>query len=145
MVTTVEELIAVVLVVPGGINTVSMRCTTPLVAAMSAVVTFELPFTVTPEADDVTNKFCPCSVFTSCLAFRSLLYTADPENTWYVRTPTYSCLFCGCNNLFSAAFGSFLNAAFVGANTVNGPLPCNAVTRSPACSALTNVDKPALP
>merc|ERR1711937_718131 len=122
-----------------------MMCTTPLDAALSAAITFDLPFTNTPATDDVINTSSPCSVFTFCLACRSLLYTADPDKTWYVKMPTNSSLFCGCNSLFNAAEGNFANAAFDGANTVNGPVPCNELTRLPACSALTSVDRSALP
>merc|ERR1719183_1313424 len=45
-----------------GINTVSMMCTTPLVAPTSAVVTVALPLMCTPEAPFVTNKSWPSSV-----------------------------------------------------------------------------------
>merc|ERR1712032_1448832 len=129
----------------GGMSTVSMMCTTPFVAAMSAAMTFELRLMRTPAEEDVTNTSSPCSVFTSCVGFRSLLYTAAPDTTWYVRMPTSLSLLSGSNKLSSVALGSLANAALDGAKTVKGPLPCSAATRSPAFSAVTSVDKSLLP
>merc|ERR1712032_966143 len=129
----------------GGISTVSITCTTPFVAAMSAAITFELPLMVTPSEDFFTTTFCPWSVFTLCVGFRSLLYTAAPATTWYVRMSTSLPLFLGSNKLARVALGSLANAALAGANTVKGPLPCRAVTKLPALSAATSVDRPLVP
>merc|ERR1719183_2176288 len=129
-----------------GMSTVSMMCTTPFVAATSAVTTLELPLMTTPAAaEDVTNTVWPCSVFTFCVAFKSLLNTAAPDTTWYVRMSTSLALFSGSNKLASVALGSLANAALDGANTVKGPLPCSAATSPPACSAVTSVDRSLLP
>merc|ERR1719198_2500633 len=57
----------------GGMSTASMMCTTPFVAALSAAVTLALPLMVTPAPDFATVKSCPSSVFTFCVACRSLL------------------------------------------------------------------------
>ena len=129
----------------GGISTASMMCTTPFVAAMSAAVTLELRLMVTPAEEDSTNTSWPSSVLTFCVAFRSLLYTAAPDTTWYVRMLTSLPLFLGSNKLARVALGSLANAALDGANTVKGPLPCRAVTKSPALSAATSVDRPLVP
>merc|ERR1719331_1577172 len=134
----------VVVVGVGGMSTVSMMCTTPFVAAMSAAMTLESPLTRTPAEEDVTNTSSPCSVFTFCVGLRSLLYTAAPDTTWYVRMSTSLSLFLGSNKLLSVASGSLANAALDGANTVKGPLPCSAATRSPALSAATSVDRSSL-
>merc|ERR1712032_706170 len=125
----------------GGSRTASMMCTTPLVAPTSAVVTLAMPLMVTPAEDNLMDSDWPWSVLTFCVGLRSLLYTAAPATTWYVRTATKSFTFLGSNNRASSALGTLANAAFVGANTVNGPLDCRAPTRSPAFTAITSVDR----
>merc|ERR1719362_1788875 len=139
------ETAVVALAGAGGMSTVSMMCTTPFVAAMSAAITLELPLMVTPAEEDRTNTSSPCSVLTICVGFRSLLNTAAPDTTWYVRMPTSLSLFVGSNKLPSVALGSLANAALDGAKTVKGPLPCSAATRPPAFSAVTSVDRSLLP
>merc|ERR1719440_1585386 len=128
-------------VVVGGMSTVSMMCTTPFVAAMSADITLELPLMVTPSAEDVIDTSWPCSVSTSCEACRSLLYTAAPDTTWYFRMSANSSTFSGSNNLPSSALGILPNAALDGAKTVKGPAPSRAETRLAAARAVTSVDR----
>merc|ERR1719331_417027 len=123
----------------GGTNTVSMMCTTPLVAPTSAVVTLALPLMCTPFQPFVTSNCWPSSVLTCCEALRSLLYTAAPATTWYSSTASNCLMFFGSNRLCNVALGSLAKASLVGANTVNGPLPSRAVTRLPAVRAATRV------
>jgi len=129
----------------GGISTVSMMCTTPFVAALSAAVTLALLLMRTPAEDVVTRSPRPSSVLTVWAGLRSLLYTAAPDTTWYFRIVAKSCTFLGSNNRVSSAAGTLANAALDGAKTVNGPLPCRAVTRLPAVRAVTSVDRLSVP
>merc|ERR1719237_177 len=128
-----------------GTNTVSMMCTTPLVAATSAVVTLALPLMCTPRQLFVTSNCSPISVLTRCEALRSLLNTAAPATTWYSSTSSNSLMFFGSNRLFNIDLGSLEKAALVGANTVNGPLPSKAVTSLPAVRAATSVERSLVP
>ena len=50
-------------------------------------------------------------------------------------------LLAGLRRLAKTPLGKASNAAFVGAKTVNGPDPWRVLTRSPALSAVTRVDK----
>merc|ERR1719237_1035496 len=124
-----------------GTNTVSMMCTTPLVAPTSAVVTLALPLMCTPFQPFVTNNCWPSSVLTCCEALRSLLYTAAPATTWYSSTASNCLMFSGSNRLCNVALGSLAKASLVGANTVNGPSPSRAVTSLPAVRAVTSVER----
>merc|ERR1719182_423745 len=128
-----------------GTNTVSMMCTTPLVAATSAVVTLASPLMCTPFQPFVTNNCWPSSVLTCCEALRSLLYTAAPATTWYSSTASNCLMFFGSNRLCNVALGSLAKASLVGANTVNGPSPSRAVTSLPAVMAATRVDRSLVP
>merc|ERR1712032_526883 len=126
----------------GGISTVSMTCTTPFAATLSADITSATPLMVTPPAEeDVMDTSCPCNVVTSCAACRSVLYTAAPDTTWYVKMSDNSSTLPGSNNLSSSAVGIWPNAALDGAKTVNGPSPSRAETRLPAIRAVTSVDR----
>ena len=50
-------------------------------------------------------------------------------------------LFSGLTSVSTVPAGNFANASLVGANTVNGPVPDNVVTRSAALTAATSVVK----
>merc|ERR1719265_2265755 len=53
-------------------------------------------------------------------------------------------LFSGLRSESSVPFGNLAKASFVGANTVNGPVPESVSTRPPAFTAVTSVDKSAV-
>jgi len=128
-----------------GINTVSMMCTTPLVALTSAIVTLALPLMCTPRRLFVTSNCSPSRDLTCCEGLRSLLNTAAPATTWYSSTASNCLMFFGSNRLFNVALGSLANASLVGANTVKGPLASRAVTSLPAVMAATSVERSLLP
>merc|ERR1719201_1390601 len=124
-----------------GMSTWSMMCTTPFVASLSADVTLASWLTETWPSRDSTNRWEPSSVFTSCTGLRSLLWTAAPGTTWYSKIASNSFTFLGSNNRLSSSAGILANASLDGANTVNGPLPSKGVTRLPAFSAATSVER----
>ena len=54
-------------------------------------------------------------------------------------------MFSGFNKPSTVPAGNLSNAAFVGANTVNGPSPLKVSTKSAAFTAATNVEKSGFP
>jgi len=123
-----------------GIRTVSMAWIIPLLAMMSACVTVaSLILTVPPLA--VTCSVLPSRVGGEVgevmeVAVAALMLAGM---TWYFSTA--ASLVGSFSRFLSAPLGSFLNAALVGANTVNGPAPCRAETRSARLSSRTRVEK----
>merc|ERR1711937_193251 len=124
-----------------GINTVSMMCTTPLLASLSAAVTFDFLLMVTWPSLTTTSNIPPSRVLNLLSGLRSLLCTAAPATTWYSRIASNSLMFFGSSNFLSSSAGILAKASLDGAKTVNGPLPSKAVTNLPALSAATSVDR----
>ena len=87
----------------------------------------------------------PPTVFTSCeplssaIIFLMFFDIASAATTWHVKTLVSFALFSGLSRSSTVPFGSAANASFVGANTVNGPLPFSVSTRSAAFTAATSV------
>merc|ERR1711865_60434 len=114
-----------------GINTASTMCTTPLLHTTSALVTVTALFSPTilaifPASSKSTPKLCPVKSgkMVSMLA-RSPAMTAAPLTTWYSNT------MANCSLVKPATTEEMAsNAALVGANTVKGPGPERASTRS---------------
>merc|ERR1719362_2712612 len=124
-----------------GISTLSMMCTTPLLAPTSAVVTFALRLRYTFFSYTSMSTSPPSRVFTFCSGFRSAACTAAPAITWYSSTASNSLMCRGSSKCFSISAGSLANASLVGAKTVKGPLPDRAPVRLPALSAATKVER----
>merc|ERR1712003_424898 len=122
-------------------STWSMMCTTPLLASLSAAVTLDSRLMYTPPSRDSTNNSEPSSVLNTCSRLRSLLCTAAPATTWYSRMASNSFTCSGSSSFLSSSAGILANASLDGANTVNGPLPSNAVTSLPAFRAVTSVER----
>lgn len=121
-----------------GMSTVSIAWMMPLVAMMSACVTVaSLIFTVPAAA--VTCRVLPSKVGGEVGEVMDVAVAASTRagSTWYLSTA--ASLVGSFSRSFSAPLGSFLKAALVGANTVNGPGPCKALTRSAFFSSFTKV------
>ena len=115
---------------------------TPLLELMSVLTTFALSTVTTPPLTEIVTSD-PSTVFASVSLTTSLAMTL-PGTTWYVKTLTSWSLFSGFNSFSTVPAGSFSNAALVGANTVNGPLPERVSARPAALTAATSVLKSAL-
>ena len=119
---------------PAGTRTALITCATPLEASTSAITTVAVDcaeYTVTPVAVRRIVMGAPDSVVTVRFVFRgrSVEYTR-PVMTCVVSTAVSAV------RLPVTDAGTGANAAFVGANTVNGPLGMlRAVTRFAAVSA----------
>merc|ERR1712032_1809646 len=122
-------------------STRSMMCTTPLVAALSADVTWAYLLIRTRVPYFSTSISLPSTVLNSRSSLRSLLKTAAPATTWYVRIASSSLTCSGSSRYFRTAGLRCANASFVGAKTVKGPLPCSVVTSLPALRASTSVER----
>merc|ERR1712032_29487 len=122
-------------------STRSMMCTTPLVAALSADVTWAYLLIRTRVPYFSTSISLPSTVLNSWSCLRSLLKTAAPSTTWYSRTASSSLMCSGSNRYFRTAGLRCANASFVGAKTVKGPLLCSVVTSLPAVRAVTSVER----
>merc|ERR1712032_68408 len=122
-------------------STRSMMCTTPLVAALSADVTWAYLLIRTRVPYFSTSISLPSTVLNSWSCLRSLLKTAAPSTTWYSRTASSSLMCSGSSRYFRTAGLRCANASFVGAKTVKGPLLCSVVTSLPAVRAVTSVER----
>ena len=87
--------------------------------------------------------FLPLTVFTLPGLTSAAMTLA--ATTWYARIAASFSLFSGLRRVSTVPFGSFANAALVGANTVNGPSPLKVSTRPAAVTAATSVEKSSLP
>src|SRR6056297_740511 len=130
----------------GTVSTVSMTWTTPLDAITSALVTVASPLTLMVSAVASTRTLLPTSsVGASVTLPARSLESALPLMTWYFRISASCWRFSSANRNCTVAVGSLLNAASVGAKTVNGPLVSNVCARPAAFSAVSSsVKLPAL-
>src|SRR5947209_1550044 len=143
-------LVKALIAIAYGINTVSTTWITPLDWNTSAIVTLETPpfssFSSMPlPSGEVAVSFSPSTVvkvavpLPALIAFIKSLLDILPATTWYVSTLVSVSLFSGLTKLSTVPAGNLSNASFVGANTVNGPVPDNVSTRPAAFTALTSV------
>ncbi len=127
----------------GGIRTVSIAWIIPLVQITLAIITVA-SFTLRLFPDLVTLIELPSNIWTEAGKVMELI-CADvklrPLITWYVKIADNFSLFSGLTKSATVPGGNLANAVSVGANTVNGPLPLNVVTRSAAVNAATRVLK----
>jgi len=121
-----------------GIRTVSTAWMIPLVAIRSAWVTVASLILTAPPCE-VTCRVLPSRVGGEVGEVMEVAVAASTRagSTWYLSTA--ASLVGSFSRSFSAPLGSFLKAALVGANTVNGPGPCRALTRSALFSSFTKV------
>merc|ERR1711907_509201 len=130
----------------GGKRTPSMMCTTPLLATLSALMTFlrslesKLGPTCTFPPHSCTCKSLPSTVVTAWKGFNCVDNTCSGR-TWYFKMSTSLALFSGFIRVSSVPAGSALNASFVGAKTVNFPAELRVSAKSPATTADTKVLK----
>src|SRR5689334_17765891 len=126
----------------GGSSTVSITWITPFDAGTSVFTTLDLfpwPSVITTSFPSVAIvNDAPFTVFTAP-GFTSAAITF-PATTWYVRMPASLSLLSGFSNEATVPAGSFANASFVGANTVNGPAPDNVSASPAAFTAATSVE-----
>src|SRR6266404_1625807 len=117
-----------------------MAWITPFDAWMSVLLTMA-PLTVTTLSLSPSVNSLPETVFT--LSPSCILPTAAaerfPGSTWKSRMPFSFSLSFSRDSI--SAFGSFANAASVGANTVYGPAPLSVLTRSASRRAEASVLK----
>ena len=118
--------------------TPSIRCTTPLEALMSAVVTRAPPTVTTPPAT-VTGSVVPSTVV-NVWPFCSWPAVMRPGTTWNVSTFVRIARFPDSSRRCSTSAGRALKAGLIGAKTVNGPGPLSVAVSSAACRADTSVD-----
>src|SRR6201996_2452769 len=115
----------------------------------SAIVTAAIPpfssVSIILPSFHMATRGSPCTVFNVALPppilicfFRSFAVIL-PATTWYVRIFTSMSLFSGFSSVSTVPAGSFANASFVGANTVNGPAPSSVSTKPAAFTAATSV------
>ena len=105
-------------------------------------VTMSLSVFDTPaKLTKLTDNLLPCRVSTSApLAAKAFKLSTEEAKTCCLSTAPSASL--SASNAFSVSAGNFLNASFVGANTVklaSGLL--SASTKSAALNAVTSVDK----
>merc|ERR1719295_1283262 len=106
----------------------------------SVLVTLALPAEdsiITDPPDFVTVIISPPTVFSSVDPFGISHDLISLGMTCRRRTLVNPLLFS--SRLFKAFDGIFINAEFLGANTVNGPPVARVSTRSAATTAVTNV------
>src|SRR5689334_21888163 len=112
-----------------GINTLSITWITPLLARTSTATILAALVVVSRIAGGV-----PCTNVTDCIAAVATgvpngiwVDNTCPGTTWYSKTVRNCALLRPC--------GAAANAAFVGANTVNGPAPVSVPCRSAPTTA----------
>ena len=118
---------------------------------MSGIVTVAEPplasLIITEPPCLLTVSVSPVTVLIVCPSVRSAALKL-PCTTWYDRILANCVFIDGFIKSVSVAEGNLLNAALVGANTVNGPAPLARSARPAATRAFNNVewsdDKPAL-
>ena len=89
----------------------------------------------------LTVKVCPCTVAMGVLSGTSAFSTRDGI-TWYVSTVVSKALSASRASLVTPnSISRAAKAALVGANTVNGPAPCNVPTSPAAATASTRMLK----
>merc|ERR1719409_2306474 len=132
--------------VAGGNRTPSMMWTTPLLAKLSAAITFlrsEGEPTRTLPSDLVTVTLFPSTVLTTWDDFNCVDSTCSGR-TWYSKISASFALFSGFIRSSSVPDGRALNASFVGAKTVNFPAELKVSAKSAATKAETRVLKSAV-
>merc|ERR1719463_829836 len=128
----------------GGSMTPSMMWATPLLARLSAPVTFfrlliSAP-TCTPLWVLMTSRCLPSTVATRWYTFKSVDKTCS-GSTWEVRMSANCALFSGFRRESTVPAGRAPNASLVGANTVKGPGDDNVSAKSAATTAVTRVER----
>ena len=107
---------------------------TPLLAGTSASVTVASPTMTTPSVtvNEASSPFSMVTVSPSVTAEEA----TDPEYTWYVRMSA-RVAFSSSVSKVDRSIPAAAKASSVGANTVNGPSACSAVTRFACVRAAT--------
>ena len=126
---------AVVGMSTGGVKTVSITWMIPFDACRFAVVTVAAP-TVTVPALTPNFTLSPLTVVASIPSVTALDGT-EPDTTWWRSISDKVAFSSGVSKSFRS-IPALANAWSVGAKTVNGPVPCNVVTKSTCVSAATS-------
>merc|ERR1719162_2396946 len=121
----------------GTVSTLSMMCTTPFEATLSAPVTLASPPTVTTSPSFVMVRSLEVSKVGYVLVGSNSPDMTLSLMTWYFKRLASSSLLTSSN---PSGYASS-KAASVGAKTVKGPTPFKTVAKSAFVTAATNFDK----
>ena len=120
----------------GGINTVSITWMIPFEACTSASVTVAGPTMTVPVLSTLNLTLSPLTMAAIMPSVTSVDATS-PETTWWSKISESVAFSSGVSKSLRSIPAS-AKAWSVGANTVNGPVPCKVVTKPAWDNAATS-------